>query len=222
MSLTQLICNNIPVLKLKDSGNKVLQLMRDLKVSHLPVVGKNGCYVGLVSDEDVYNLPDISLAILNCGIYPPQPCVFSFQFVYDALNVLVSNKLSVLPVVDNENKYLGSITERKLLAHIAEITSASHNGGVLVLETPKSNYSSAVIAGVVESYNLKILSLYANATKKAETIEVVVKLNGQDTSGIVQGLERNGYIVKNVFGGDKKYSQLMEERYDAFINYISV
>lgn len=222
MPLAQLICNNIPVLRLNDSGNKALQLMDDFKISHLPVVAKNGNYIGLVSDNDIYNLNDSNLSVENCGIYPPQPYVYDSQFVYDALNVITTNKLSILPVTNLDNKYLGSITEQTLLLNIAEITSSNKQGGTLVLETRETNYSSAVISGIIESYNLKILSIYAHTPKKSKTTEIVVKVNGHDTSGIMQGLERNGYIVKNIYNGDKKYSQLMEERYDAFINYINV
>ena len=37
-----------------------------------------------------------------------------------------------------------------------------------------------------------------------------LKKNGADTSGVIQGLERHGYKVRQVYQGDTKYSDLME------------
>ena len=58
--------------------------------------------------------------------------------------------------------------------------------------------------------------------KDLETMRAVIKLNGQDTSSVVQGLEKHGYNVKNVYQGDSKYSDLLQERYNALLSYMNV
>jgi hypothetical protein len=58
--------------------------------------------------------------------------------------------------------------------------------------------------------------------KDIKTMRAIIKLNGQDTTSVIQGLERHGYNVKNVYQGDSKYSEMLEERYNALLSYMNV
>ena len=53
MNAIDLITYDIPPLVHSDSGKKAMNWMDEFKVSHLPVL-KNGNYVGLVSESDIY------------------------------------------------------------------------------------------------------------------------------------------------------------------------
>ena len=53
MLTQQLITENIPPIKLADTGVRVLRWMDEFKVNHLPIV-EGGEYIGLISDADVF------------------------------------------------------------------------------------------------------------------------------------------------------------------------
>jgi CBS domain-containing protein len=81
------------------------------------------------------------------------------QHLFDIIEVLEKNNLSVVPVLDSKNKYLGVITSRKLMYSIAKSATIQSSGGVIVLEMNNNDYSLTEIASIVESNNIKILLL---------------------------------------------------------------
>ena len=217
--LNDLVSDNIPTLAPSDTGAKALQIMDDFRVSHLPVVSETE-YIGLVSDNDIYGISDDE-PVSQCRLVAPQPYVLDNQHIFEALTIMSQQKLSLLPVVSAKSKaYLGVITETQLLRGLAQATSADMQGGIIEIVTTPVNYSPAQVAAIVESNDMKIMSLFAKTTTAG--MEVLLKLNGHDTSAVIQGLERYGYRVKSVFEGDGKYNDLMEERYGALMSYLNV
>ena len=220
MKLSELISTTIPVLKPDDAASDVLQLMDEYKISHLPIVN-NQEYIGLVSETDIYELDDDTLPVSNCHLSAPVPYVTDNQHIFEALATVTNKNLSLIPVLSAQNKnYLGAITEAQLLRGLAEATSASYAGGIIQIATNQTHYSPALIASVVESNDMKIKSMFA--TDMGNDLEVTIKLNGYDTSAVIQGLERHGYRIKSVYEGDGKYTDLMEERFGALMSYLNV
>jgi hypothetical protein len=99
------------------------------------------------------------------------------------------------------------------------LTAAHVPGGVIELETESRNFSPAVIANVAEYNSMKILSMLSQPLG-THGVRAVLKLNGHETTSVIQGLERHGYRVRNVRGGDSKYTDMLEERYDALVRYM--
>ena len=57
MNSQKLIANEISPVSTEDRGSTVLSLMSEFRVSHLPVVD-NHTLLGLVSEDDIYNMND--------------------------------------------------------------------------------------------------------------------------------------------------------------------
>lgn len=217
--LSELISTNIPALNPDDTGETALQIMDDFRVSHLPVVSGVE-YIGLVSDNDIYELGNDD-PVSHCRLVSPQPYAIDTQHIFEVLTIITSQKLSLLPVLSAQNNtYLGVITETQLLRGLAAATAADMSGGIVEIITTPNNYSPALISSIVENNDMKIMSLFVKNTSAG--MEVLIKLNGHDTSAVIQGLERYGYRIKSVFEGDRKYTDLMEDRFGAFLKYLSV
>ncbi|MBP5502105.1 MAG: CBS domain-containing protein [Bacteroidales bacterium] len=217
--LTDLISTNIPALKPDDTGETALQIMDDFRVSHLPVVSGTE-YLGLVSDNDIYEIGTES-PVSECHLVMPQPYALENQHIFEILTIVTSQKLSLVPILSPQNNaYLGVITESQLLRGLASATAADISGGIVEIITTPTNFSPALITSIVENNDMKVMSLFANST--SDSVEAVIKLNGHDTSAVIQGLERYGYRIKSVYEGDGKYNDLMEERYGALMNYLNV
>lgn len=220
MSLKKLVNDTIPYLDPRDSGDSALARMDEYKVSHLPIVRRQTKeYCGLISEDDVLDMdnPEANVGTLGARrIYVDEK-----QHIFDVMGIVSESKLSLLPVLDGQSKYIGVITQQSIIDHMAEATSASIKGGIIEIETDTQNYSPALIAGISENNSMKVMGLLTRP-HGTRGIDAIIKLNGPDTSGVIQGLERNGYRVKNVYQGDGKYSDLMEERYSALMNYMNL
>ena len=219
MSLKQLINKSIPYLEEEDSCKKAVEIMNGCKVSHLAVASsKEKMYLGLVDEECLKKNPEAKISDLK---NLPMFCIGQGGHLFEVLDIVSSRKISLLPVVDTNGKYIGAVTYRDIVEAVAEEVSASDKGGVIEIETEVQNFSPALITGISENNSVKVMSLLSR-TKGTEKIKATVKLNGQDLSGVIQGLERRGYRVKNAFENAAKYSDLLEERYGALISYMNV
>lgn len=220
MSLKNLVNDTTPYLDPHESGELALERMDEYKISHLPVVkSQTHEYCGLLSEDEVYDMEDTNQKVGSANL--KHYYVDENEHIFDVLSLASENKLSVVPVLDSNQKYLGVITQQTIIDKMSEATSASIKGGIIEIETDSQNYSPALIAGISENNSMKIMSLLTRS-HGTRGINAILKLNGPDTSGVIQGLERHGYKVRQVYQGDTKYSDLMEERYNALMNYMNV
>lgn len=220
MIARQLITDEILPLKTSDTGSEALNLMNEYKVSHLPIVN-NEDFLGIVSEQDVYNLNHSDEPLGNHKLSLEHPFVNEHQHIYDVLKIIDELGLTVIPVLDDHNKYLGCFTLKGLLNFMASLYSIDNPGGVIVLEISESDYSLTEIANIVESNDAKILSTFLTNHKDSTRLEVVIKLNKLELGAILQTFDRYGYIVKASFGEDEDQED-MRERYDSLMNYLNI
>src|SRR6185503_7175873 len=101
MLTQQLITENIPPIKLQDTGTRVLRWMDEFKVNHLPIV-EGGEYLGLISDADVLDLPSPEEPIGKQEIEPEKLFVKENQHIFDAIKLLSEENLSIIPVLSED------------------------------------------------------------------------------------------------------------------------
>ncbi len=219
MVIEQLI-SPVPTLLPSDTGNKALHLMEENNLTELPLVLEEK-YMGLVQENDVLDWakPESPLSVADFLEY--RPAVFANGHPYDALRMAHQQNLSVVPVVDNENKYVGSITRNDLLKYITENSGLDNPGGIIVLEIDPRNYSLYEIARICESEETIIISsqLYSNvATGK---LEVTLKTNRSHIEAVAAAFERHSYKVKEIYGERSEHDDALD-RYQQLMNYINM
>lgn len=220
MIARQLISDEIAPLKTSDTGTKALNWMDEYKVSHLPIVN-NEDFLGIISEQDIYNLSNFDEPLGNHQLSLKHPFINEHQHIYNVLRIVDELELTVIPVLDDNNKYLGCFTLRSLLTFIAGIYSIDNPGGVIVLELSEQDYSLTEIANIVESNNAKILSSFITSHKDSTRLEVIIKVNKIELGAILQTFDRYGYFVKASFGEEKDPEDL-RERYDSLMNYLNI
>ena len=134
---------------------------------------------------------------------------------------MASNNLTVIPVVDAEENYLGLITQEDLIQFYATSFSFTEPGSIIIIETNKRQYSLAEISRIIESENASILSSFLTSEDDSTNVLVTVKVSRQDISGIISTLERFEYIVKGSFTEEEYFDEL-QERYDSLMTYLNV
>ncbi len=220
MTARDLITEEIPPLTHLDTGEKALAWMEEFKVSHLPVL-KNGNFVGVVSETDILDQAQVEESLDVLFQHLPRPFVLSNHHIYQVLARIAEYKLSVIPILDEEEHYIGCTTVHHLIKLIANTGSIKENGGIIVLEMANTDYSMAQIAQIVESNDAKILSSYIMSSTDSTNIEVTLKINTTELDRIIRTFERYDYVIKASFQRSE-YEEDMQFRYDALMNYLNL
>ncbi len=220
MIARQLISESIFPLKTSDTGNIALRWMDEYKVSHLPIV--NGeIFLGLISEKDILDQNDYNEPIGNHSLSLSKSRVTADQHIYEIIELFEKSALTLIPVVDNNEKYIGSISLQKLLSYFSSSFSVNNPGGVIVLEMSQNDYSLTEISNIIESNNAKILSCFLGNHSDSTLIEVIIKISTTDIEPILQTFERYNYNVKATFGQEKDNNDL-KEHYDSLMNYLNI
>lgn len=220
MLAKQLITDGILPLKTSDTGRTALSWMEDFRVMHLPIVNNEG-FLGLISEFDIYSFNDFDEAVGNHQLSLSKSYVYDNQHLYDVMSLMQQNQLTLIPVVDIHENYMGSITLQSLLDNFALSMSVSDPGGILVLEMSSVDYSLSEIARIVESNDAKILSVFITTDPDSTKLEVTLKLNRIDLASVIQTFIRFNYTIKAAFNEQNDQDDL-RERYDSLMNYLNI
>ena len=79
-----------------------------------------------------------------------QPFIYADSHVYDVMKMIANLKITIVPILDRDNKYLGCTDLLFLMSQITAVGSIKESGGILVLEMNKHDYTLTQIARIVE------------------------------------------------------------------------
>ena len=220
MYARDLISDAIPTLKTTDSVQRVLDRMAEFRVLHLPVVSEKEM-LGLIAEEDLIEISDYSAEIGSLDLNFRKYDIYEDQHVYDVIRLINEHHLTLVPVLDRQKKYMGLITLPTLTEFFATLTSIKEPGSIIVLEINNRDNSLAHVAQIVESENAQILRSYIQSFPDSTKLDLTLKLNRTDVSGIVASFLRYNYTVKATFN-DIKSDEGNQDRYDQLMNYLDI
>ena len=218
MRAIELITEEIPPLTHADTGEKALRWMDEFKVSHLPVL-KNGNFVGVLSESDVLDKMDLDQTLDVLFDHLPRPYVFAQAHIYEVLAKMSDLRISIMPILDENEVYLGCTSVYHLMSLIANTGSIKEIGGILVLEVNTLDYSMAQIAQIVESNNARILSSYIMSSPDSTKLEVTLKINQVELGSIIRTFERYDYVIKASFQRSEVDDDI-QTRYESLMKFL--
>jgi len=220
MIAIELISEEIPPLKHTDTGEMALQWMEEFKVNHLPVLkGEN--FVGLLSENDLLDKNDLSNTLHELFTHLPRPYVKGTSHIYEVLAMSSDAHVSVVPVLDDEENYLGCISIVELMQKVADTSSIKETGGIIVLEMNDVDYSLSHISQIIESENAKVLSSFITSNPSSRKLELTLKINLVELGRIIRALERYDYQIKASFQRNSHHEDL-KNRYDELMKYLNI
>ena len=220
MRAADLITHSVPVLKKTDTGSFALHTMADHHLSQLPIV-QSEKLLGLVREEDILNHHNNDAKLQEMKLKLLKPFIHDYEHIFEVLKVSSELKLKVIPVVDKDENYMGSITLEDLMNYFARETDILEPGAIVVLEIAVGDYSLADIARIIEQESAKILCVFAGTDKEKTKIELTLKLNVSDIQGIIQSLQRHSYVIKDSYQ-EPEYFEDLKDRYDSLMDYLDV
>lgn len=220
MFIYQLISSDIPVLHPGDSGDKALQLMQELHLSHLSLV-EGEEYKALIKEDDILNWQTPEAPLSSAAFLNFRPVVYGNQHPYEAVRRAIQQHISVVPVINEQNKYLGSVSKDELLEYMSNNSGLDQAGGIITLEMKPVDYSLSEIARICENNDAILLNVQVFTYPGAEMMEVVLKTNTKEIQSLIASFERYEYTVKEVFGEMPAVESLLD-RYQSLMHYINM
>jgi acetoin utilization protein AcuB len=220
MIAPHLISDSTPSLQLEETGEKALMVMHEYSINQLAVVDGTS-YVGLVTMEDIINMKQLDKPLKSFSQPFRQPFVKDTAHIFDIMKTAVEFSVRVVPVIDEDHKYLGLISAESCMRAFAVLNSVKEPGGIIELEISVSSYSLSEVARIVEENEAEVVCLYTNIRQEEGKAEITLKLNTTEVAAIVAAFERYEYDVKAIYN-DVEYTEDLKDRYDALMRYLNV
>lgn len=219
MLANELITSNYPTV---DPGDKIflaLQLMDDFDIFHIAVVDHNK-YVGLVSKDDLLDADDNTvIKVLASSIL--QKSVKSDEHFLSALRLASQYSLSLVPVINKEEEWVGAIPYIEILKASSQFIGAEEPGAVIVLEMERKSYSFGEISRLVETNDAYITQFNTSFENETGLLIVTIKINKVEVSDILATFQRYEYTVR-YFIGEEHYENELRYNYDHLMSYLKI
>lgn len=218
MMATAFIDPSIVPLKTSDSVAVAIDFFKEFSVRQLPVVQDNIC-IGTISlediEEEIAEIPVLDFINLSFSF------ASSHDHIYEVMRAISEQSLTLFPIIDENNNYLGCITLTSLFKNYVNCAAFSQPGSIVVLEMDKKNYSLAEIARIVESENKVILSSLLSSNGESNRLEITLKLNSTQIQNLLSTFERFGYDIKATFD-EEDVKDTLKNRYESLMTYLNV
>lgn len=214
-----LLDSAIPTLKTNDTIGHAIQVMQDSFVRAIPVINDKDDYLGMIIEDNILDIDDYQKPVAQ-HISEIKAIPLDEHF----LNIVKYNQLSqhmIAPVIQSDQKYLGSISESSIIQFLSKDRSIEEQGGIIILEIKSINYSMVEIAKIVESNNASIIYSFISNSNHADNILVSLKINKPDLKEIMLSFERFNYKTIAVFHVSG-FEEGLKERYDSLMVYLNI
>lgn len=192
MSLKEYILNDVEILNLSEKIGEVQELFNQLTYTHLPVEDE-GVYMGCISENDIRcfendkSLDDYRYALE--AFY-----VRETNYWLDSLEVFAQNNSNILPVLDEENKYLGYLELNEMISLFKETPFLNEPGNIIIVEKAFKDFTFGEVCQIVESNNSHLLGAFVSKIEN-EMAEITIKISQSGMNEIIQSFRRYGYII---------------------------
>ena len=113
-----------PVLHEEDTILHASKFMQEERIRNLPVVDKNNKLTGLITLREIINTVFESPAkiLVKDAMIKQVVAITADKSLKDALETMMANKFGCLPVIDNEKKLIGFVSEADLLKTLYKLS----------------------------------------------------------------------------------------------------
>lgn len=222
MIANSLINPIIPTLKLSDTVSIALEWMNEFGVKQLAITHES-LYKGIVSEAILLDIPDPSTLLGEIIIQHQDVYAYDDQHIYEILNIVHEFGLTIIPVLDHADKFLGSIAVNDLADQLAIMLGVKEKGAVVVLKILERDYSLAEISRLIESHDIKILSSVYSSSDPSFSIntpQITLKLNKTNITPLISTFERFGYEIIEAHANDP-IDNVDQERLNMLMRYLA-
>lgn len=215
--ITDYITNDYKAIDSQETINEVQDFFIDVSFSHFSVLNE-GTYIGSIASDDIETfdsdkkVADYKYALE--GFFARKNMIW-----LDVLEVFAKNHTNVVPVLDDNNSYLGYYELEDIVKFFHETPFLKEQGGIIVVKKSALDYSMSQITQIVESNNGKLLGLFVSEAD-IESVQVTIKIALGSMNDIIQTFRRYNYEIVSEHNEDNYLNNLKErsEYLDKYLN----
>lgn len=218
MLIQNLITAEFVPLTLQSSVQDALDIINGFKISHLPIF-EGLTFIGNISEIYLNERP-MDEQLSNSRMNTEKFYLNQNNTIFDAVRIFYRNETNIIPVLDEQDKYLGYITADEVMGELSRMPFLSELSAMITVKIPTKQFAMSEIAKIVESNNGRILGCFVSGFSEDMT-EVTIRFNAESLSSVVATFERFGYHIKFQFFNDEKVD-LLQDRYKQLMKFIDV
>ncbi len=192
---------------------KATQLMKEHRIRRVPVV-KDGKLVGIVSDRDIKEAAPSKATSLDVhelyyllseikvkDIMTPQPLVlYETDSVERAAVIMLENKISGLPVINEQREVVGIITQTDILKVMISISGIYHSPIQLAVELEDKSGTLHELLTAIRENGARIVSVLTSRDNvPAGYREVYIRIQDMDEKELASLKETLGKTYKILY-----------------------
>lgn len=216
--LSEYINNDFKPFSSSETVAEIQDFFADLTFSHFPVLDDE-IYIGSISAVDAETF-EIQKKLTDYRYALEGFFVRDYVIWLDVLEVFARNNANVVPILDENNKYIGYYEITDVIKFLNETPFLKETGGVIVVEKPILEYSMSQITQIVESNNGKLLGVFVSEADHSK-VQVTIKITLGAVNEIIQSFRRYNYdIVSEHYEDD--YLNNLKERSEYLDKYLNI
>lgn len=219
MKLQEFIINDIKPIESTSKVEDLQLLFNQLTYSHIPVNDANGVFMGVLFETDVHCF-DSNKSISEYLYASEDFFVRDSTLWLDVLEAFAQNSSNIMPVLDENNNYLGYYELNDIIGLFNEAPFFNYAGGVLVVEKGINDYSFSEISQIVESNNGKLLGAFISKMTN-DIAQITIKIGNTGLNDIIQTFRRYSYKIAAGQEEDS-YIKNLKERSDYLNKYLNI
>jgi Mg/Co/Ni transporter MgtE len=216
--ITEFITNDFKAIDKQESIATVQDFFSELHYSHFPVVDE-GVYIGSIPSEDIETF-DSTKKVADYRFTLEGFFTRTNMVWLDVLEVFARNKTNLVPVLDENNTYVGYYEMEDVMRYFHDTPFLKEPGGIIVVKKPVLEYSMSQIAQIVESNNGKLLGLFVSEVE-VDNVIVTLKITLGAMNEIIQTFRRYNYTILTEHQEDN-YINNLKERSDYLDKYLNI
>lgn len=216
-AISNYINNDFRALKSDEIVSDVQDFFLEANFSHFPVIEEQ-IFIGNIACDDLETF-DSEKKIKEYRYALEVFFVRENAIWIDVLEVFAQNHCNILPVLSENNKYLGYYEITDIIQFLYETPFLMESGAVIIVEKNLKDYSMGQIVQIIESNNAKLLGVFLS-NYNADKVQVTIKIASGGVNEIVQSFRRYEYEIISQHEEDTYLANLKErsEYLDKYLN----
>jgi len=175
MLVKKWMSKDVITVDVEDSMDDAVKLMKQNDIRMLPVL-KKGKLVGIITDRDlkrsaasdaitldVHELPYLVSKIKVRNIMTKDPITVPWDYtIEETADVLLKNKISGVPVVDQNSDIVGTITQTDLFRVLISLTGMGNRGIQFAFQHEDRPGSIKEVADVIRKFGGRMVSILSS------------------------------------------------------------
>lgn len=182
---------------------QALQLLKEHKIRHIPIIDNERRVIGIVSDRDVRDAsPSIFLENENRDVLKneiqsimshPVVTVHPLDFVEEIARVFYEKEFAAVPVVQND-ELVGIVTEKHMLYTFIQLTGTHVQSSQIEVKVPHRPGILPKVAKIIGDHNVNIVSVLLYPYREDPFYKVLVlRIETMNPTPIVRSIREAGF-----------------------------